>query len=460
MLTYQLNKDEGPIYQQLYSLIKEDIISGKLEKESKLPSKRAFARNCGVSTITVQNAYDQLISEGYITSVEKKGYYVSGVKKQIKQALVEFEYERPKLLDDLSNTNINVNNFPFSVWSHIMRRTMAEERNKLLSPISAAGMIELRKAIAKHLYSFRAMVVSPEQIIVGAGTEYLYSLIIQLLGRDNHFALEDPGYQKLSYIYKVNDSKFSYIKLDDIGLSITELNNSDANILHISPTHHFPTGLTMPLKRRYEVLSWAAERENRFIIEDDYDSEFKVSKNPYPTLFSLDGSEKVIYLNTFSRSLAPSIRISYMVLPKSLALKFNEKLSFYSSTVPSFEQLTLANFILEGYFEKHINRMRLYYMRQRKAVINEILNSKLNKITTIIENDSGLHFILRLNTEKSDEEIKGILNKENINISALSEYSRQKKVSHDFIISYSNLDINILKKALDVLSINLISWSN
>ena len=213
----------------------------------------------------------------------------------------------------------------------------------------------------------------------------------------------------------------------------------------------------MPLKRRDEVLSWAAERENRFIIEDDYDSEFKVSKNPYPTLFSLDGSEKVIYLNTFSRSLAPSIRISYMVLPKSLALKFNEKLSFYSSTVPSFEQLTLANFILEGYFEKHINRMRLYYMRQRKAVINEILNSKLNKITTIIENGSGLHFILRLNTEKSDEEIKGILNKENINISALSEYSRQKKVSHDFIISYSNLDINILKKALDVLSINLIS---
>ena len=452
MLTYQLDRSKGPMYEQLYEAIKNDIISGKLKKGEKLPSKRTFARNCSLSTITIQNAYDQLISEGYITSIEKKGYYVKGIKQK---NLATFIYNTPKKdsnFFNLSNTNISVDNFPFSVWSRLMRRVMNQDSSKLLAPISAAGMFELRTAIAKHLYSFRSMVVNPEQIVIGAGTEYLYSLVIQLLGRDNHFAIEDPGYDKLSKIYQLNNVKHSLVELDEEGLSVDKLLNSKANILHISPNHHFPTGVTMPLKRRYEILSWASETEGRYIIEDDYDSEFKVSKNPQPPLFLLDGSEKVIYLNTFSRSLAPSIRISYMVLPQSLVTVFNEKLSFYSSTVPSFEQLTLSAFINEGYFEKHINRMRLFYIKQRNHIINEILNSPIKDKVTIIENDSGLHFILRLKTDKSDEEIKAILEKNNIKISALSDYSSKKKVTHEFIISYSNLDINVLRKALNILS--------
>ena len=452
MLTYQLDRSKGPMYEQLYEAIKNDIISGKLKKGEKLPSKRTFARNCSLSTITIQNAYDQLISEGYITSIEKKGYYVKGIKQK---NLATFIYSTPKKdsnFFNLSNTNISVDNFPFSVWSRLMRRVMNQDSFKLLAPISAAGMFELRTAIAKHLYSFRSMVVNPEQIVIGAGTEYLYSLVIQLLGRDNHFAIEDPGYDKLAKIYQLNNVKHSLVELDEEGLSVDKLLNSKANILHISPNHHFPTGVSMPLKRRYEILSWASETEGRYIIEDDYDSEFKVSKNPQPPLFLLDGSEKVIYLNTFSRSLAPSIRISYMVLPQSLVTVFNEKLSFYSSTVPSFEQLTLSAFINEGYFEKHINRMRLFYIRQRNHVINEILNSPIKDKVTIIENDSGLHFILRLKTDKSDEEIKAILEKNNIKLSALSDYSSKKKVTHEFIISYSNLDIFILIKALNIIN--------
>ena len=333
-----------------------------------------------------------------------------------------------------------------------MRRIIGQDSLKLLAPIQAAGMDELRCAIAKHLYSFRSMVVNPEQIIIGAGTEYLYSLVIQLLGRDKHFAIEDPGYDKLAKIYSANNVEYSLVELDNEGLNVDKLNKTNANILHISPNHHFPTGVTMPLKRRYEILSWASENYERYIIEDDYDSEFRVSKNPHPTLFLLDGSEKVIYLNTFSRSLAPSIRISYMVLPQKLAALFNEKLSFYSSTVPSFEQLTLSAFIEEGYFEKHINRMRLFYIRQRNRVINEILNSEIKNKVSIIENDSGLHFILRLNTAYSDEEIKALLEKEKIKIAALSDYSSKKKVNHDFIISYSNLDINVLRRALSILN--------
>lgn len=452
MLTYQLDRSKGPMYVQLYNAIKDDIISGKLEKGFKLPSKRTFARNCSLSTITIQNAYDQLISEGYITSIEKKGYYVKGIKQK---SSATFIYNPPKQESNffnLSNTNISVDSFPFSVWSRLMRRVMNQDSSKLLSPIPAAGMFELRSAISKHLYSFRAMVVNPEQIVIGAGTEYLYSLVIQLLGRDRHFALEDPGYYKLSKIYSANNVEYSLVELDDEGLSVDKLSKTNADVLHISPNHHFPTGVTMPIKRRYEILSWALEKEGRYIIEDDYDSEFKVSKNPQPPLFLLDGSEKVIYLNTFSRSLAPSIRISYMVLPQSLVALFNDKLSFYSSTVPSFEQLTLASFINEGYFEKHINRMRLFYIRQRNRVINEILNSPIKDKVDIIENDLGLHFILRLNTSYSDEEIKALLEKEKIKIAALSDYSSKKKVTHDFIISYSNLDINVLRRALNILN--------
>ena len=452
MLTYQLDKSKGPMYQQLYEAIKSDIISGKLEKGIKLPSKRTLARNYSLSTITIQNAYDQLISEGYITAIEKKGYYVAGNKNIKKPLLIYKASESTPYYDNLSNTNISVANFPFSVWSRLMRRIIGQDSSRLLAPIQAAGMDELRCAIAKHLYSFRSMVVNPEQIIIGAGTEYLYSLVIQLLGRDKHFAIEDPGYDKLAKIYSANNVDFSLVELDSEGLNVDKLNKTNANILHISPNHHFPTGVTMPLKRRYEILSWASENDERYIIEDDYDSEFRVSKNPHPTLFLLDGSEKVIYLNTFSRSLAPSIRISYMVLPQKLAALFNEKLSFYSSTVPSFEQLTLSAFIEEGYFEKHINRMRLFYIRQRNRVINEILNSEIKNKVSIIENDSGLHFILRLNTSYSDEEIKTLLEKEKIKIAALSDYSSKKKVTHDFIISYSNLDINVLRRALSILN--------
>ena len=295
------------------------------------------------------------------------------------------------------------------------------------------------------------MSVSPSQIVIGAGTEYLYSLLIQLLGRELVYAIEDPGYGKLSRIYAANAIKYTKVPLDGKGLSAELLCSSGADVAHISPNHHFPTGITMPLERRYELLAWAAAKETRFIIEDDYDSEFRVSKSPVPTMYSLDGSGSVIYMNTFSKSLASTIRISYMVLPETLGDTFRRELSFYASTVPSFEQYTLSRFISEGYFEKHINRMRLYYIRQRQAVIDEILMSPLKDRCTIIENSAGLHFILSINTEKSDETIKSELLKEGIKITSLSDYSSIKD-SHKFIINYSNLDMKILRKSLLIIS--------
>ena len=455
MLTYTLDKEKGHLTKELYKALKNDIEEGKLKRGEKLPSKRTFARNCSVSTITVQNAYDQLVSEGYITAIEKKGYYVSDsvAKKSKVSYLVDEDEETTTVeLPDLSNNRVNVDNFPFSIWSRIMRKTMGEKQNLLLSPMKTEGVYELRRAISHHLSSFRGMAVSPSQIIVGAGTEYLYSLIIQLLGRDKLYALEDPGYMKLERIYNANGMRSIKVELDEKGLSLLSLEKSSADIAHISPNHHYPTGITMPLDRRYEILSWAAKKDERYIIEDDYDSEFRVSRNPVPTFYSLDTSGSVIYMNTFSKSLASTVRISYMVLPDSLAERFKENFSFYSSTVSSFEQYTLASFIEEGFFEKHINRMRLYYIRQRQAVLSLLSSSLMKNKYSVIENDSGLHFILRLNTFLSDKEVKNILYREGIKISALSDYSRSSSISHDFIISYSNLDMDAFKKALGILS--------
>ena len=459
MLTYSLDKNKGHLSKELYKALKKDIEEGNLKRGEKLPSKRAFARNCSVSTITVQNAYDQLVSEGYITAYEKKGYFVSdgvGKKRAAVSFVVKEEEEKAKMdLPDLSNNRVREDNFPFSIWSRLMRKTMAEKQKQLLSPMATEGVYELRKAISHHLSSFRGMAVSPSQVLVGAGTEYLYSLIIQLLGRDKTYAIEDPGYMKLERIYESNGVKSTRVQLDEKGLSLELLEDSGADIAHISPNHHYPTGITMPLDRRYEILSWAAGKEDRYILEDDYDSEFRVSRNPFPTLYTLDGSGSVIYMNTFSKSLASTVRISYMVLPFDLAERFKEKLSFYSSTVSSFEQYTLASFILDGYFEKHINRMRLFYIRQRKAILSLIYSSPMKDRCSVIENDSGLHFILRLHTTLSDEKVKEILKEEGIKISALSDFSHFSSISHDFIISYSNLDLEIFKKALSILSDNV-----
>ena len=459
MLTYSLDKNKGHLSKELYRALKKDIEEGNLKRGEKLPSKRAFARNCSVSTITVQNAYDQHVSEGYITAYEKKGYFVSdgvGKKRAAVSFVVKEEEEKAKMdLPDLSNNRVREDNFPFSIWSRLMRKTMAEKQKQLLSPMATEGVYELRKAISHHLSSFRGMAVSPSQVLVGAGTEYLYSLIIQLLGRDKTYAIEDPGYMKLERIYESNGVKSTRVQLDEKGLSLEMLEDSGADIAHISPNHHYPTGITMPLDRRYEILSWAAGKEDRYILEDDYDSEFRVSRNPFPTLYTLDGSGSVIYMNTFSKSLASTVRISYMVLPFDLAERFKEKLSFYSSTVSSFEQYTLASFILDGYFEKHINRMRLFYIRQRKAILSLIYSSPMKDRCSVIENDSGLHFILRLHTTLSDEKVKEILKEEGIKISALSDFSHFSSISHDFIISYSNLDLEIFKKALSILSDNV-----
>lgn len=458
MLTYDLEQATGPLYQYIYQCLKDDIMTGGLQAGDKLPSKRTFARNHGISTITIQNAYDQLISEGYIYTVPKKGYYVAkirGMRQVPKETNLSLNIQRQEkkveYAVDLSDNRMSPERFPFTVWAKIGREIMSDHKSELMEPSPAGGTRALREAVAEHLKSYRAMLVDPDQIVVGAGTEYLYSLLVQLLAPRSTYCLEDPGYKKIAQVYKRCGVTCRYGRLDDQGITVDSLKRSGADIAHISPNHHFPTGITMPASRRYEVLAWANEKEGRYLIEDDYDSEFRLGGRPVPTLFSIDACEKVIYMNTFSKSLTPTIRISYMVLPVHLANRFYEELSFYSCTVSNFEQYTLAAFIKQGYFEKHINRMRLFYSRQRKRLIEAIEHSSLKEKCRIIENDSGLHFLLYLQTEWSDQCLSEQLKQQGIKMRPLSEYflTAENSREHYFIINYSCVDLEKIPEACE-----------
>ena len=484
MLTYSFD-DRGMdfLYEHLYKEIKNDILIGNLKAHEKLPSKRALAAHLNVSVVTVENAYSQLLAEGYIYSKPKSGFYVCDVKAEdadvvgVRNAcytsrsedhvtehshVIREHAESPgqnRFFADFVNNSTLSENFPFSTWTKLMRETMMDDREKLMKRSPSGGIFELRKAIADYLYQFRGMSVSPNQIIVGAGTEYLYGLIIQLLGRDSVYGVENPGYQKIQHIYDAYQVKCCYIDMDESGVNIDSLERSGADVVHISPSHHFPTGTVTPASRRYELLGWAAKQEGRYIIEDEYDSEFRLVGNPIPALQSIDASDKVIYMNTFSKSLSSTIRISYMVLPIPLMVRYNHVLSFYACTVSNFDQYTLTRFIQEGHLEKHINRMRKFYRNSRDRILGCIRNHRLYPQVTIKEENAGLHFLMEIDTSYTDREMVDRAAAAGINISSLSQYchGKEQEDSHTLVINYSGIEEDIIEEACDRLLESVVS---
>ncbi len=458
MLTYSFEyKGNDSLYEYLYKQIKQDILSYKLSPGEKLPSKRAFAKHLNISTITVENAYNQLVAEGYIHAVPKSGFYVNDIatSKPLKNHKPERHIvttpESHDIFADFTSNSTIKNTFPFATWTKLLRQVMSDYEKELMVRCPFSGIELLQNAIADYLYQFRGMAVSPEQIVIGAGTEYLYGIIIQLLGREKKYAVEDPGYQKITRIYQANQVDCVHIPVDENGVDIEALEASNADILHISPSHHFPTGIITPVSRRYEILSWASKSRDRYIIEDDYDSEFRLLGKPIPTLQSIDVADKVIYINTFSKSLSSTIRISYMVLPKSLISVCKARLGFYSCTVSNFEQYTLYKFINEGYYEKHINRMRTYYKLQRDAILSCIKKQKNFNKTIIKEEHSGLHFLLQVDTDLTDEELIASAKSNGIIISCLSQYSylTENSTEHTIVINYSGINSKDIPEALD-----------
>ena len=455
MLTYELKKAPGvPLYEALYRCIRGDILSGKLSPGQKLPSKRALAVHLEVSKVTVEGAYAQLLAEGYLRSVEKIGYFVEEVPHRQSPAPLPAPApeEVPRWTLDLT-ANAPAAGFPFSVWMRLQRQVMLDYGDRLLMPLPPQGYPELRAAIAAHLLQFRGLSVDPENILIGAGTDFLYNLLIQLLGRDKRYAVEDPGYHKIRRIYAAGGVECVSAPMDAFGVMPDTLDG--AHVLHCSPSHHFPTGIVTPAARRRQLLDWAERDPNRWIIEDDYDSEFRFHAHPVPALLAMDRVGKVIYMNTFSKTLAPSIRISYMILPPALMQTFREKLGFYSCTVPSFEQYTLARFLSGGWFEKHINRMRKFYRTRRNRIIAALEQSPFADRFTILEQDAGLHFLLRVRTELSDPELTALCARSGIRVRCLGEYYAgpvPKWAGSCLLINYSGLNEEDLTTALDRLA--------
>ena len=451
MLTYELKKSPGvPLYEALYRCIRDDILSGKLTSGEKLPSKRALSQHLEISKITVETAYSQLLAEGYISSREKVGYFVEAVERPARPeipAVPRKKDEQPGTLLDL--TGSGTEHFPFSVWSRLQREVMLDYGEQLLKPLPHQGIPELRQAITDHLAAFRGMNTEPVYIIIGAGTDFLYNLQIQLLGRNKIYAVEEPGYGKIRKIYAAGGVTCVSAAMDEKGVRPDVLETAD--VLHFSPSHHFPTGLVTPVGRRMEILNWAREK-NAWIIEDDYDSEFRFDAHPMPAMQSLDSS-RVIYMNSFSKTLAPSIRISYLVLPGELMAQFRERLDFYSCTVASFEQYTLARFLSRGHFEKHINRMRKFYRTRRNKVVALLEKCAYSDRITILEQDAGLHFLLKVETELPDVVLARRLAEAGIRIKPISSYYHLPagEDRHMFVVNYSVLDEAALEQALKTL---------
>ena len=352
-MKYSVDNSQGtPAYLQLYRQLRDDIVSGAYPMGAKLPSKRLLADEVGVSTVTVEHALALLGDEGYVEARERSGYYVI-FRSDAGFALAK---EAPLIKNTAATEARGGADFPFSVLARTMRGVISEYGERILRRSPNSGSEELREAICSYLARSRGISALADQIIIGSGSEYLYGLTVGLLGRDRVYAIESPSYKKIEQIYAASGAKYRMLPLGRDGIESRALWESDADVLHISPYRSFPSGVTASASKRHEYLRWAT-RGDRFIIEDDFESEFSLSKKPEETLFSYR-DDRVIYLNSFSMTVSPAIRVGYMVLPKGLREDFFEKLGFYSCTVPTFEQLVLAELIANGDFERHINRVR------------------------------------------------------------------------------------------------------
>ena len=418
MRTYVLDShSKTPLYEQLYRALKEDILSGAIAGGEKLPSKRALAEHLSVSRVTVETAYSQLLAEGYLISRPRSGFYAERL-----EALPGLP---PKAAEPVAQEQPvpppSAGQFPFSVWARLMRGVLLDRHDQLLQPPPNTGLPDLRQAIAGMLLRSRGMEVNPDCVVIGAGAEYLYNILIQLLGRDNVFGLENPGHRKIRRVYEANGLAIRDVALDESGVELTALAASDTTVLHISPNHQFPTGIVTPIVRRRQLMAWVGSG-NRWLVEDDYDSEFRFEGRIIPTIFSMDRTGRVIYMNTFSRTITPALRISYMILPQELMTRYHRLLGFYSCTVPSFEQLTLARFLDEGYFEKHVNRMRRHYRLLRDQFLRLLRQSPQSDRMEVRGHEAGLHFLLQLDTPLPDAVIERTLADAGIRAASLSRY--------------------------------------
>ena len=453
MQTYTLDRSgASPLYEQLYRALKADILSGALPGGSRLPSGRALAEHLGLSRVTVETAYAQLLAEGYLTSRPRAGYFVEQLTPQELPPRVSEPEAQPPEPETAQSRSAQL--FPFSVWARLMRGVLLDRRQELLRPAPDAGLPALRQAVAAELYRQRGVHVSPEQVYIGAGAEYFYNLLIQFFGHGRVYALENPGHRKIARVYQANQVAVRPIGMDADGVIPELLEQSGAEVLHISPSHHYPTGTVTPITRRQALMRWLTAQPGRYLIEDDYDSEFRFSGLPIPTIQSMDRSGRVIYMNTFSRTISPSLRISYMILPRTLLPQWQTAMGFYSCTVPSFEQMTLTRFLAEGYFEKHLSRMKKHYRAVRAQLFSVLHTPQAVRQCAVHDTDAGLHLVLELKNAPEPEALRALLRQSGLPDALLSDFyldAPSPQAQKSIVLGYADAEPAQLEAALTAL---------
>ena len=458
-LTIHLNPElKQPLYEQIYDYIRKEIRQGTLEVEERLPSTRALARYLEVSRSTVELAYEQLLSEGYIEARPCSGFFVASIEGLYQ--IEPEEQEMPELLNskvrtycyDFTPNGIDLGSFPYSVWRKLSREVLSVDNSELFASGESQGEYSLRAEISNYLHQARGVNCSPEQIIIGAGNDYLLMLLSVILG-SRKIAFENPTYRQAYRIFKSLGHETETVNLDKSGMKIDELEECGAQIAYVMPSHQYPLGIVMPLRRRLELLEWAKQDKNRYIIEDDYDSEFRYKGKPIPALQGSDSNGKVIYTGTFSKSLAPSIRMSYMVLPEHILKIYQEKCRFISSTVSKVDQMILQKFMEEGYYERHLNKTRALYKNRHDVLISSL--RKMKEILEISGENAGVHLLLHFKTDDSEKDLIEKAAKQGVRVYGLSEYCVKENEGNTgkavILLGYANMNEEKIRAAVQLL---------
>ena len=452
-LTIRLEAHSGkPLYEQIYDHIKKEIQNGGLPFQERLPSTRKLAQYLQVSRSTVDMAYEQLLSEGYIEAVPCRGYFVSemdglyrGVQKENGEKIPSLPREE-HFEFDFSPNGVDLDSFPHNAWRKLSKGILMDDNKELFMLGAPSGENQLKETIAAHLHQSRGVNCSPGQVVIGAGTDYLLMLLQVVFGEKLSIAMENPTYKKAYQVLENLGNEMCVIDMDKYGMDVDKLALSRARIAYVMPSHQYPLGTVMPIRRRMQLLDWADGSDDRFILEDDYDSEFRYKGKPIPALQGFDSHGKVIYLGTFSKSIAPAIRVSYLVLPDTLMGKYQQRGTAFSSTVSRVDQRIVADFLKEGYYERHLNKMRSIY-KSRHDVLLEGLK-EIPDIEITGEN-AGVHLLVRFTGKKTEEEAVNQAKKAGIRVYGLSGYYvKEKEETHTVILGYANLKEAAIEEAV------------
>lgn len=441
-------KSGKTLYEQIYEHIREEIRKGNLLQGERLPSARFLSDDLQISRTTVDMAYGQLVAEGYLVAKPKSGYFVADVRELYNTGMADKPAEaellprekKPEWRYDFSPTAIDMSQFPYATWKKITKNIMVDARSHMFALGEPQGDIELRRTICRYLHGSRGVNCDPEQIIVGAGNDFLLLLLEKILGRHIHVAMENPTYIRAYQIFGSFAYPISLIPMDDRGMRVDKLEESGAKLAYVMPSRQYPTGISMPIGRRMELLRWAGREEERYLIEDDYDSEFRYKGKPLPSLQASDRLGRVIYIGTFSKAIAPAIRVSYMVLPYPLLERYRRECGFFSSTVSRIDQTILNEFISDGYFERYLNKMRKRYRTKRDFLLGQL--GELEKDFTVSGGNAGLHVLLKDKRGRSEADLEQAAAGEDVKVYGMGAFrmeGEQMKGPATVILGYGGL---------------------